>query len=472
MNNQFLFTKNSLRYQSYILSLLLLLTVRGYSQDILSKVLPSIVIIDSDTITYTSPYEQQSNSNFFFPLDFNSNKSNKLQGEGIVHKNLFGSGIFLRKIDSTYYILTNNHIIKNSTKIWVTTHDGTIHEATLEGADPHRDIALISITTDKIYPLITTNTTQQLQIGIPVYVIGSPYGFTFSVSKGIISAFNRTDSSLENIFIQTDATMNPGNSGGALINEKGELIGISTWIYSPKSLASIGLNFASSIDIALYITEHILHNVPLNHGWIGIIYDSFSPTTLSDMNIHYRFGSIITNIVHGSPAYNSKLQIGDIIISLNNQKIHAFNSSLNNTTALISTLGANKTIDLLIIRNNTTQKIQTTTISAPNLEYENNLISSQIWPGMTVIPLENYKKELLGLENSLYVLVVEHIIPNTPAHKSEIVSDNIITKINGNFIKNYADYLYAINNALQYKTNIVFELFTLGEYKEITLTWD
>ena len=149
-------------------------------------------------------------------------------------------------------------MVEKSSGIWITTYDGYIHKGTLLGADIERDIALISFVSETDYPLIDIGNYTTLEVGMHTYAIGSPYGFTYTVTEGIISSLDKTDSSLKNLFIQTDASMNPGNSGGALINKKGELIGVSTWIYSPKGSSSIGINFASSINTAMQVVENIL----------------------------------------------------------------------------------------------------------------------------------------------------------------------------------------------------------------------
>lgn len=439
--------------------------------ELLQSVLSSIVIIDSERVAYTNPYDVQTLSSLFFPTNNFQSEIHNAQGNGISNKKLFGSGVILKVSNTTYYILTNHHVIENSSSIWVTTYDGFIHEGTIVGSDTHRDIAVISISSTNNYPAIQLASNQSIKVGTPIYVIGSPYGFMFSVSKGIISATNRTDSILNNIFIQTDAAMNPGNSGGALIDNSGKLLGISTWIYSPKSSVSVGINFASTINIAKKIADNIINNQEIEYGWIGITYDSFSPPILNEMGISYRFGSIITNIVLDSPAHRANLHIGDIILDIENNEISAFSSLHNNTSALISTLAIDTLISISVQRQNNIKTIDVLTEKNPISDVQMTTIASRIWPGMTIIPIEYYKKEMLGLSDDKDVLLVKNIIDNTFATQSNIKINDVITLIN-NKNATYQNYLEIINNALKTKEPIELEIFTAGTFSQEILYVD
>lgn len=437
------------------------------NQKIIAKVLPSIVIIDSERIVYSSPYDSANYNDLFYPFNFETPKGTP-QGNGIEHKNIFGSGTILKKEKNTYYVLTNNHVVENSSSLWITTHDGYIHRAALLGSDEERDIALISFESVKSYPLIKIGNYNSLREGSAVFAIGVPFGFTYTVSKGIVSSLDKTDSTLKNLFIQTDASMNPGNSGGALVNAEGELVGVSTWIYSPKGSSSIGINFASSINTAVRVVDNILAGKKDDHAWVGLSYDAFSPVTLYKMNINYRLGSIITNIVRDSPADKASLLIGDMILSVNGVKVKSFNSNLTNTTALISTLDSGNEIEIEVRRNNENIAINVTPTVEPDFDNRDTLlaISENIWPGMSVIPLEDYKQELLGLSTESFIVYVDSIIPNTPAEKSDINKEDIIVKINGKNMRSYQDYLDAINAHKQNKRRLVFTVFKNGDYIE------
>lgn len=439
---------------------------------VLKKVLPSIVIIDSERIAYNSPYKQDVLNSLLYPFDFETFNTSP-NGNGITHKNIFGSGSIIKKSTekdgnnetTTYYILSNNHVVEKSSSIWITTYDGYIHKGTVLGADIERDIALVSFVSETDYPLVTIGDYTTLEIGMPTYAIGTPYGFIYTVTEGIISSLDKTDSSLKNIFIQTDASMNPGNSGGALINKNGELIGVSTWIYSPKGSSSIGINFASSINTAMKVVDNILAGKKDDHAWIGIIYSAYAPSILNKMDIDYRFGAIVTNIIKDSPAEHAGIVIGDMITKVDTQTVKSFNPSLTNTSALISTLDSNVAIDITIKRAGKTKILPITPIESPLLQTQDAVIqiSKNIWPGMNVLPLEDYKQELLGLEvNKSFVLYVKKIIPHTPAHSAGINANDVIVKINNKAIKTYQDYLDIINDYKSNDTTIVFGIFENG----------
>ena len=138
----------------------------------------------------------------------------------------------------------------------------------------------------------------------------------------------------------------------------------------------------------------------MNHSWIGITYSAYAPSILHKMDIDYRFGAIVLNIIKDSPAEQAGVQIGDVITFVNKQIVKSFNKSLTNTSALISTLDSNKEIELTIIRQHKEKTLSITPIEAPLLQTQDAVkkISLDIWPGMTVLPLEDYKQEILGLE--------------------------------------------------------------------------
>ncbi|MCK8945539.1 outer membrane-stress sensor serine endopeptidase DegS [Haemophilus influenzae] len=225
--------------------------------------------------------------------------------------NNLGSGVIMSKDG---YILTNKHVIQNADQIVVALQNGNIFEASLVGSDDLTDLAVLKIRANNL-STITQNSARQAHVGDVVLAIGNPYNLGQSVSQGIISAIGRNavgDSVGRQNFIQTDASINRGNSGGALINSAGELVGISTLsIGKTANEIAEGLNFAIPIDIANDVLRKIMRDGRVIRGYFGV---------QSDISSSSEEGIVITDVSPNSPAAKSGIQVGDVILKLNNQE--------------------------------------------------------------------------------------------------------------------------------------------------------
>ena len=225
--------------------------------------------------------------------------------------NNLGSGVIMSKDG---YILTNKHVIQNADQIVVALQNGNIFEASLVGSDNLTDLAVLKIRANNL-STIPQNSDRQAHVGDVVLAIGNPYNLGQSVSQGIISAVGRNavgDSVGRQNFIQTDASINRGNSGGALINSAGELIGISTLsIGKTANEIAEGLNFAIPMDIANDVLYKIIRDGRVIRGYFGV---------QSDISSSNEEGILITGVSPNSPAAKAGIQVGDIILKLNNQE--------------------------------------------------------------------------------------------------------------------------------------------------------
>lgn len=229
-----------------------------------------------------------------------------------------GSGVI---VTAEGHILTNNHVIENAEEIEVFLRDGRQLNATVVGADPETDLAVLQIRSTDV-PLIEFGTSRPLAVGDVVLAIGNPFGLGQTVSQGIISATGRNQLGV-NVFenyIQTDAAINPGNSGGALVNAKGELIGINT-ITSSKNGSSVGIGFAIPIVLAKEVMTHMIKYGRVLRGWIGVRIQNISPQLSESFGLTDSEGVLVSGIVRRSPAHTAGLYPGDIIISMNDQII-------------------------------------------------------------------------------------------------------------------------------------------------------
>ncbi len=225
--------------------------------------------------------------------------------------NNLGSGVIMSKDG---YILTNKHVIQNADQIVVALQNGNIFEASLVGSDNLTDLAVLKIRANNL-STIPQNSNRQAHVGDVVLAIGNPYNLGQSVSQGIISAVGRNavgDSVGRQNFIQTDASINRGNSGGALINSAGELVGISTLsIGKTANEIAEGLNFAIPMDIANDVLQKIIRDGRVIRGYFGV---------QSDISSSSEEGIVITGVSPNSPAAKAGIQLGDVILKLNNQE--------------------------------------------------------------------------------------------------------------------------------------------------------
>ena len=224
-------------------------------RSISNTMLPAVVEVDvTETKTYTDPFGGMSNPfEFFFGQRGNGddNDSNKNQRE--YESKGLGSGVIVRKTGNTFYVLTNNHVAGSATKISIKLNDGREFEGKLVGADSRIDVALVSFESkDSSIPVAKLGDSDKVQPGDICMAFGAPLGYSQSVTQGIVSAVGRSESHMSAIsdYIQTDAAINQGNSGGPLVNIYGEVIGINTWIAS-SSGGSVGLGFAIPINIRM-----------------------------------------------------------------------------------------------------------------------------------------------------------------------------------------------------------------------------
>ncbi|BBA84915.1 Do family serine endopeptidase [endosymbiont of Pachyrhynchus infernalis] len=374
----------------------------------LEKVIPSVVNIYTEGVK-----EKQYNIPKEFKYFFGPNipKDNKLF-EGI------GSGVI---IDSNKgYIITNNHVVKNVNKIKIRLNDGREFNAKLIGNDNRNDIAIIKfVNVPKNLVEIKIANSDLIRVGDFVVAIGNPFGLGQTATSGIISALGRSglnSNGLEN-FIQTDASINKGNSGGALVNINGELIGINTAIIAPNG-GNIGIGFAIPSNIIKNLSYQIIKFGEVKRNQLGIKCIELNPDISKAFNLSISKGIFISEVMYGSPAYKYDIKPGDIILSINDKEINNF-SELKLKIG-ISLPGENLKVGIL--RNNITKYIY---VKLDNLSLSDNeekiLISS----------LKGATFKNIVKDNINYIQVSD-IIKGSIAYLIGLRKNDIIIELNKN----------------------------------------
>jgi len=348
-----------------------------------------------------------------------------------------GSGFIIQKNKDTYYVLTNNHVVEGASEILVATRGGREYPAEVVGTAPRRDLAVISFKTTDNFILAELGDSDAVKVGDWAIAIGNPLGeqFAFSVTKGIVSAVGRTGGPGGNIndYIQTDASINQGNSGGPLVNIRGEVIGINTWIASNAGGGSVGLGFAIPINNATRVVDEIIKSGNVSDGWLGVSLVDPTRELMQDMGITGKRGAFIPQVFKGSPADKAGIQPGDFITHVDKKEMRG-SSQLSLTVADIKP--GEKTV-LTVIRDGVSKDFEV------RIETRSDEIASEnnkLWPGMVVVSLNDDLRSSFNMDKDAQGIVVVQVIPETPSAALGIQRGDRITAINDNPVKDPASF--------------------------------
>lgn len=230
-----------------------------------------------------------------------------------------GSGVIIDAKKG--YVLTNHHVVEKADEVRVTLHEGRVLRATVLGADPETDVAVLQIPAENLQALSLAD-SDKLRVGDFVVAIGNPFGLRQTVTSGIVSALGRSGLGIEGYenFIQTDASINPGNSGGPLVNLRGELVGINTAILAPGG-GNVGIGFAIPVNMARTIKDQIVQFGGVNRGVFGIGIQELTPELARALNTRQRRGAVVAEVREDSAADRAGVKVGDIIIAVNDRPV-------------------------------------------------------------------------------------------------------------------------------------------------------
>jgi serine protease Do len=310
--------------------------------DLAEKLSPSVVNISTTTVIEDksrqmpsfppgSPFEE-----FFKQFDQPGGKKRKAQS--------LGSGFI---IDETGYVITNNHVIDNAEKIMVILYDDTSFEATVVGKDPKTDVALLKIDPKKTkLTAVNFGDSNNLRVGDWVMAIGNPFGFGGTVTAGIVSARGRNLSGSYDDYIQTDASINRGNSGGPLFDMKGNVVGINTAIFS-QSGGSVGIGFAVSSNLAKQVTDQLKQYGRTKRGWLGVLIQEITQEIADSLGMKSAKGALVSSATEGGPAEKAGVKTGDVILKFNDIEIE----SMKELPKVVAGTPVGKSVPLVILRN-------------------------------------------------------------------------------------------------------------------------
>ena len=358
-----------------------------------------------------------------------------------------GSGVIVD--ENNGYILTNNHVIEGAFEITVTLRDGRKLLAEVLGRDPDTDVAVIKIQARHLKS-IKFGDSSGLRVGDFVVAIGNPFGLGQTVTSGIISALGRSGLGIESFedFIQTDASINLGNSGGALVNLRGELIGINTAILGAGggSSGNIGIGFAIPINMARDIMTQLIESGEVKRGRLGVQAQDLTPELASAFNISSnQGGAVVTQIELGSPAHKAGLKVGDVILKANGKYIRSSRDMHN----LVGLMRIGQSVELEIIRKGrkglikaTIQQMETVTVDGSEISYR-----------LAGAKIGEIKETDIRTGQVQYLQVVD-IEPGSAGWNTGLRKDDIIHSINKQVVRTFEEAYLAAQNSRALLLNI------------------
>jgi serine protease Do len=335
-----------------------------------------------------------------------------------------GSGFIISKDG---YILTNNHVVENASQIIVRFSDRSELEAKLIGADPRSDLALLKVESQVDLPTLKIGRSENLKVGEWVLAIGSPFGFDYSVTAGIVSAKGRSLPTEKNEnyvpYIQTDVAINPGNSGGPLFNLKGEVVGINAQIYS-NSGGFMGVSFAIPIDVAIEVSDQLKVDGRVSRGWLGVMIQEINKDLAESFGLERPQGALVAKVVEGSPASKDGILEGDVIIQFNDKSIER-SSELPH---FVGRVRPGEDARLTIMRGGKEMSLNITIEELPEAGQRKVLVDNKAKTdrlGLVVQELTSEQLNRLGIKEGVVVVEVK-----ANAIQSGIREGDVITRLN------------------------------------------
>ena len=341
-----------------------------------------------------------------------------------------GSGFV---IDPTGHVVTNNHVVANAEKVTVTFQDNSQHPAKVVGRDPKTDIALLKIETKQRLPFVTWGNSDDAKVGDWVVAVGNPFGLGGTMTAGIVSALGRNiNEGPYDDFLQIDAPINRGNSGGPTFDLHGQVIGINTAIFS-SSGGSVGIGFAVPSNIAEHVVAQLKAHGHVTWGWLGVAIQNITPSIARSLGLdpNHPTGALVASVTPDSPAQKAGLKPGDVIIEADGRNINA----VRELPRIVAALPIGSNLHLTVLRGGEQQKLEATIAEMPqtvasageNGVERGHTNASAL--GMELVPLAPKLRSELHVPKDVSGVVVGRIAPDSPARALGIQSGDVIVSI-------------------------------------------
>jgi serine protease Do len=439
--------------------------------DLAAKVTPAVVNISSTHVETAAADQPDMPDMKGTPFEqfFKQFMENQGQGGKPMKRKAtaLGSGFV---IDPTGYIVTNNHVIESATDIQVTTTDGVDHPAKLIGADPKTDLALLKIETTKPLAYVQFGDSDKARVGDWVLAIGNPFGLGGTVTTGIISARSRDihEGPFDD-FLQIDASINQGNSGGPTFDMNGNVVGINTAIFSPSG-GSVGIGFAIPANLAKPILAELKDKGSIQRGYLGVEIQQVTPEIAKAIGLDEPKGALVASIQPNSPASKAKLEPGDVIVSYNNQPVH----EMRDLPRLVAETDPNAKVELGVIRD---KKQITVATTVGKLKDDDKVASNDQQSqddngpadaanagvqvsalGATLAQVTPATRQQFNLDDSEKGVVVADLDSDGPLADQGIRAGDVIKRVSDSAVESPADVKRLADKAKADKENVLLML--------------
>ncbi|MEQ8666437.1 MAG: DegQ family serine endoprotease [Rhodospirillales bacterium] len=430
--------------------------------DLAEDLLPKVVNISTTTVVHGregpafpqlppgSPFED------FFEEFFNRQQPQQRERNATS----LGSGFLISKDG---YVVTNNHVIQDADEITVILHDDTRLKAVLVGRDSRTDIAVLKVDPDKDLPYVKFGDSDASRVGDWIVAIGNPFGLGGTVTAGIISARGRDiNSGPYDDYIQTDASINRGNSGGPMFNIDGEVIGINTAIFSPSG-GSVGIGFAIPTSTAKPVIDQLIDHGEVRRGWLGVHIQQVSEDIAETLGLEDARGALIANIVADGPAADSDLKVGDVILEFDGKPI----DEMRELPRVVAETAVGKEVTVSVWRDGERAKA---TVTLGELPDEEQLASADVGGngqsgevelsdiGLTASPLNDEIKSLFELDENAKGVIVTAVDEGGPAAEKGIMPGDLIVEVSRSEVSTPTDIQQKIDAAREAGRKVVLML--------------
>ena len=349
----------------------------------------------------------------------------------------YGSAFFISKDG---YLLTNHHVVEDASKVTIVLNDRRELDATVVGSDERTDVALLKVQGSS-YPELRTGNVDQLRVGEPVLAIGSPFGFDYSASAGIVSAKMRNMMGETSVpFIQTDVALNPGNSGGPLFNQRGEVVGVNSRIFSGTG-GYMGLSFSIPIDVAMDVADQLKRNGKVTRSYLGVSLQDIDRNLAESYKLSKPEGSLITQVAPNSPAARAGLRAGDVILKYNGTPISRTSELLNYLNRSVP----NQSIQLEVLRDDKRRNITATVSTAPDdTPAKNNPDTAAKGPvlGVSIRDLSVAEQRQLDIKGGV---LIQEVRRGGSAAQARIMPGDVVVQLNNTPIQNANQFVETVS---------------------------
>lgn len=362
-----------------------------------------------------------------------------------------GSGFL---IDAAGYVVTNSHVVREAGKVTVTLHDGRKFDAKVIGRDDKTDIALIKVDADNPLPFVTWGDSDATKVGDWILAVGNPFGLGGTVTAGIVSARGRDiQSGPFDDYLQIDAPINRGNSGGPSFNMAGEVVGINTAIYSPNG-GSIGIGFAIPSSLAKPVVEELRSKGYVERGWLGVTIQPMTDEIAESLGLPRGSrdgGALVVNVTPESPAAKAGLRQGDVIRSVDGKKVTEF----KDLARLVAAAGPNARSRLVVWREGREQTVavalgrmpEDQTAANENAPRERSEASAARTLGASLAPVTREARQRFGLEENAKGALVVDVRRGTPGAEAGLMPGDLIVKAGDRTVSEPRDVVEAVRAA-------------------------